>query len=545
MITSFTRDVPGSINLSTTPIAASIDTVFYDTLFGNPSTNLIGWPDLSIGNLTRDTSSAPIKYRYRVTIRNKSNQEGLPYNFADIDATNPILQMQIVSPMDAKQFQSGNGITIIWNKFPLAKDYQIKVLIKSNLSDTILSSITSDTAIALPMLSIGTYYACIKPCSSSNQWGFWCIPRKFQVTGNLFSVVFGDSLHSKNADCIIKTNDGGYLLAGEISPKNTYNPNAVILIKTDSLATEQWQLSYSLSGIGKINCVLQSEDMSYMVLGTSWNDQTFLNEAFVLRISSSGALIWKKLYSQPLYNQNGETIIATPDNEYIIGAAFYPNGINLNVNGSINYSKAHLIKINTAGDVQWEQFTDSIGAGPNLIPNSNNFVSFCFKTGVLDGVVGEYNITNYLYMHVFDYLGNLLWSKQISVPDAFYTIRNGLESNSGEYILLSNPEDVPIPYSFIKISPDGTLLSTPYLHQTTATKYCFQFATDGGFILASGEGVITKLDADENQLWQKTYADCKIASFIVETDGSLVLTGSRNGDVLLLKTNKDGASFEE
>lgn len=97
------------------------------------------------------------------------------------------------------------------------------------------------------------------------------------------------------ASYVIRTNDGGYAIAGHTNPSGAgYD---FWLIKTNSLGNMQWSRTYGVSHDDDARCVIQTSDGGYLliggtgVLGTSdsWN-------AWLVETDSGGNMRWSETY---------------------------------------------------------------------------------------------------------------------------------------------------------------------------------------------------------------------------------------------------------
>ena len=516
------RDIPGSINLSTVPIAASIDTVYYDTLFGNPASIIIGWP-----NSFTDTSNIRFKYRYRVTIRNKANQEGAPYEFADINGTNPLFLMHVVSPDDNAEFVNGTNLSVSWNAAPAAQNYQVHISSKPDFLDTVFIATIIDTVKALPELALGYYYVHIRAQGPKAQWGFWSVPSRFLVNGGLFAKTFGQTEHF-GVDKLLKANDGGYLMVGMSS-----NPNSKPLycVKTDSNGTEEWHQSFTLqeSYISQENALeaIQTDDNGYLILGKY--------TSFLLKINSNGTTVWSKTNNDTntfSAGMSGTSILKTPDGGFIMGAVVSDT--------QSYYNQAHILKFNGSGLKQWDRMIGTTKPdGPHFLPMGADSFAVLYLNP------SEW-YTDTLIISMFDYSGNAKISKRIKIPQT-YSINSVCETNKGE-IVLSACTDAAGGSTNFKISADMNNASA--LEVQFGGEYVdIQPVPDGGFVYTSGTTMI-KANETGAIIWSKTIASFGALPFVVESDGSIVAASSlssnyQNTGALLFKISKDGISFEQ
>jgi hypothetical protein len=260
------RDAQDAIQPSSSAYKASVDTVLYDTLF-TP--------------FSQDTATR-LSLRYRITIFNKSYQEGLPYNFADINAVNPVKLVSLSYPVQGQRLQSGSGIMLRWNSVTGVSQYHVYLSSDSGFTDTVFQAISGDTTALVSTLAAGIYYAKIRAKSPAGTWGEFSIPVHFYV--NLFYSSFSQTGSYLTASDMIQTKDNGYLIAG------ASNNDDVLLLKIDSLGNEQWRHVYPENNSQQVTAVKSLPD-GYIVFGT--NDIALnVSAVFVLKVDLNGAMQW-------------------------------------------------------------------------------------------------------------------------------------------------------------------------------------------------------------------------------------------------------------
>ena len=91
------RDYFDSLNLSSTPIAFTDDTVFQDSIFDNSK----------LSGKFSFTDTNGYHFKYRVTVRNNSQEEGLSYKYTGIIAASPV---QVKTEITIVPYHIGKGI---------------------------------------------------------------------------------------------------------------------------------------------------------------------------------------------------------------------------------------------------------------------------------------------------------------------------------------------------------------------------------------------------------------------------------------------------
>ncbi|MEI6899958.1 MAG: hypothetical protein WCL00_08770, partial [Bacteroidota bacterium] len=169
---------------------------------------------------------------------------------------------------------------------------------------------------------------------------------------------------AEEAHSIQQTNDGGYIMAGYSygSPDSNATGNHGLMdawvVKTDPLGVVQWQKCYGGSENDIVNCIIQTNDGGYIFACEtySWDGDVVGNhgeqDIWVVKINSSGAIQWKMCYGGSGY-EYVQRIRQTPDGGYIFaGSASSNNG---DVTGNHGNEDFWIVKIDISGYIQWQK----------------------------------------------------------------------------------------------------------------------------------------------------------------------------------------------
>lgn len=94
---------------------------------------------------------------------------------------------------------------------------------------------------------------------------------------------------------IIKTTDGGYLIAGSTKSFGSGNED-IYLIRLNSSFVIQWAKAYGGMGIDIGNSVRQTFDGGYVTVGSTTSFGAGYSDIFILKTDSNGNSIWTKTY---------------------------------------------------------------------------------------------------------------------------------------------------------------------------------------------------------------------------------------------------------
>jgi hypothetical protein len=151
-----------------------------------------------------------------------------------------------------------------------------------------------------------------------------------------------------HATCVQQTSDGGYILAGD-----TFSYGAgILLVKTDSIGTEQWRQTYGgkKSSQAGANSVQETIDGGYIIAGDIRffsNNSHFL---WLVKTDSNGNEQWNKTYGAGDYDC-GCSVAQTSDGGYITAGL------------TCLYDKFHfwVLKTDPNGNEQWNKIYGNKG----------------------------------------------------------------------------------------------------------------------------------------------------------------------------------------
>ncbi len=153
-----------------------------------------------------------------------------------------------------------------------------------------------------------------------------------------------------------KTSDGGYIITGQTAYDMKSHPST-LLIKTYSSGEIQWRKAYG-SGSIYLRSVVQADNGSYVAAGTSFSIATQQFSAWLVKVDTSGNVLWDKKFSATSANDSQYTysdsdiftLIKTNDEGYALaGRASYGNTQGKETTAAL------LIKTDAAGSVQWNK----------------------------------------------------------------------------------------------------------------------------------------------------------------------------------------------
>lgn len=186
------------------------------------------------------------------------------------------------------------------------------------------------------------------------------------LTGNIsWQKTFGGTA-GDYADAIISTSDGGFIFSGhtisndgDLSGFTNHGDYDAWIVKINPDKSIAWQKTFGGSAYDDASSIIQTGDGGYLVAGsTNSNDVDFTgshgnNDAWVLKLNSTGDLVWKKLYGGSLYDA-ANTILPVADG-YMVCASSASNDGDLSGFSTHGGKDAWFFKINDTGDILWQK----------------------------------------------------------------------------------------------------------------------------------------------------------------------------------------------
>jgi len=117
-----------------------------------------------------------------------------------------------------------------------------------------------------------------------------------------------------------QTSEGGFVWAGDVQDFNGCSECALV-VKLDSNGNVQWQHSYSGLNEAQANSIVQTADGGYVVAGyTSPSQSTYpppAVQAWIEKLDSSGNLQWQKTYGATTQSREFQKISLTSDGGFV------------------------------------------------------------------------------------------------------------------------------------------------------------------------------------------------------------------------------------
>ena len=359
----------------------------------------------------------------------------------------------------------------------------------------------------------------------------------------------------EHAKSIQQTSDTGYIVAG-----NTFYYGAggwdILLLKLTSGGNLAWAKTYGGIWDDIAQCVKQTLDGGYIVVGRTVSYGAGSDDFFVLKLTSDGSVGWAKTYGGGKLDE-ACSVQQTLDSGYIV------TGRTRSYGASVDTFDFLVLKLASNGGVEWAK---TYGGTKDDVPYSIEQTS---DTGyIVAGYTYSYAIAggNDCWVIKLASNGNVNWSKVYGLDgvDEINSIRQTL---SGGYIVAGKTNsDGMGGYDclVIKLDPTGDFdWAKAYGDTKDEIAYSIEQTSDTGYIVAGGTNsygggpgdedvLIMKLTFDGDIRWSKRFGNISnddIAYSVeqVRDSGYIVagctdVTGSY--DFLAIKLESDGSILD-
>jgi hypothetical protein len=141
-----------------------------------------------------------------------------------------------------------------------------------------------------------------------------------------------------------ETSDGGFVVAGESFSYGANGFYDFLLMKTNSRGTLQWGRVYGGSEWEMANCVRETNDLGFILVGFTESYGSGFRDIYVVKTNSVGATLWTRVIGGP-GDDVASFVQQTPDRGYIISGwtqIWGPEGFQF-----------CLLKLDSTGREQW------------------------------------------------------------------------------------------------------------------------------------------------------------------------------------------------
>ena len=279
---------------------------------------------------------------------------------------------------------------------------------------------------------------------------------------------------------VIQTKDLGFLMVGETGFVDDRSAR-IFLVKTDSGGKLLWQREFGKRGYNLGNCVAETADRNYLIVGT-------LNfDAALIKVEArTGKTLWSKTWN--LGSEDSfEGLCLSPDGGILVTG--YRNGL---AEGTfLNWGRGVLLKTNQYGEVEWRvDLSKYSSSGYRIQQSGRGFILSCHPKNEESE---DYNLLS------LDNKGRVQWAK--SYGEIYWGFD---QKERGEILLAGHTRKTPLSKNLDvqmkSLDKDGREVWTKFFGQPRGYDgkwihdevWGVRSTPDGGWLAVAGSGDETR-----------------------------------------------------
>jgi hypothetical protein len=296
----------------------------------------------------------------------------------------------------------------------------------------------------------------------------------------------------------------------------------------------QWARAFGSVSCDRAQCVQQTMDGGYIVMGTTESFGSGATDIWILKLSSLGNPVWQYTYGGNGYDE-GYSIINTIDNGYVVAGYTTSFG----AGGEDSW----VLKLSSNGEIQWQKAYggSSLERAYSIQQTQDGGYVFGGETRSFGSVMGDFWIVK------LSSIGDIEWHRAYGM-NKYERIRSIQQTKDGGYIAvgstLSMSDESDWDAQILKVSPYGDIEWQKTYGLGNGTGYTedifrsIQITKDGGYIVAGysmsfgaggGDFWVVKLSSKGDIQWQKAYGETRLDalySIQLTSDGGYIVSGS-------------------
>ncbi len=353
--------------------------------------------------------------------------------------------------------------------------------------------------------------------------------RIFILLAVLLSIIIlpGCNLSTKDAAArtVQRTQDGGYILAGDTVEKSTARPTEAWMMKTDAQGNEEWFRTFRANEKDYARIVQQTRDGGYILAGYGQSSQK-PSESWLVKTDAKGSEEWYQTFSVGERNYI-YSVQQTQDEGYIL--------VGSKRSYERDVSDAWMIKTDAKGKEEWSHvFGGSEEDRVNSVEQTRDGGYIMAGIANSEGVFSGDG-----WLIKTDAQGDEEWSRTFGGSERDY-INSVKQTQDGGYILAGNTRSYgsdQFDVWLIKTNSQGEEeWSQVFEESEHALVYSMDKTREGGYILAgqigplyAADAWLMKMDAQGEEEWSQTFGggEVEVVYAIQQTkDGGYILAGA-------------------
>jgi uncharacterized delta-60 repeat protein len=330
-----------------------------------------------------------------------------------------------------------------------------------------------------------------------------------------------------SARSVQQTSDGGYIVAGATESFGTTS-RSIWVLKLNSAGSVVWQKTYGSNGTNWASSIQQTSDGGYIVAGGTHLPSAGYDNAWVLKLNSTGSVMWQKIYGNDGMSDGALSVQQTLDGGYIIAGYTYSLGV--------GYGDAWVLKLDSTGSVTWQKSYGGNGSdGASSIQQTSD------GGYIVAGDTSSFGAGGYdVWVFKLNSTGSVTWQNTYggSADDSSSSVQ---QTSDGGYVVAGDTESFGAGFSDVWILKLNSSSSVTWQKTYGGSGYDYMASvgqtSGGGYIVAGdtssfGAGGydvwVFKLNSTGSVTWQNTYGGSNVdssRSIRQTSDGGYIVGG--------------------
>lgn len=353
----------------------------------------------------------------------------------------------------------------------------------------------------------------------------------FLFSNMAFSQVTWEKLFSKKSTVsfrnVLEVPSGGYLVVG-YTADSTINDTDAYVVRMTTAGDTLWTRKINGPNNGKdlFYRAINTGDGGFAFCGYSTNNGIGNDDAFILKMNSAGTVQWSKYWGGS-GKERAQDIVQTADGGFAIGG--------YTTSAPAAYYDAFIVRFNSSGDTLWSK-----RYGTGGFDDANTIVLLPDQGFLLGGQSTNGSSGLDMYLVRVRSNGDTLWTKKFGTSGTD-NIEHIIRQSDGSFILAGGTDGPGLGGNdgyAVKTDSGGTVLWSKFYGGNSQDDFHQVYKTlDGGFIFsgtsrssgAAGPNMwMMKTNSSGDSTWSRTYGGDNHDhgySAVQTTDGGYILCG--------------------
>ena len=175
----------------------------------------------------------------------------------------------------------------------------------------------------------------------------------------LWMKCYGPTETAEEARAFAITSDGGFIIAGYYGYDEVAMKSQLYIIKTDAFGNVEWEETYGDPQVWtEARWITETPDGNYIVAALT-EETNCESQAWVLKLSSTGSVIWSKTYGGSYDDWFSEGILLENGCLLFVG---FTQSFSSNPGPDVSNRDGWIVKMNHSGDALWSKVCGKPGA---------------------------------------------------------------------------------------------------------------------------------------------------------------------------------------